>query len=74
MIHDCFEKMLQDKLKSLETSESLEELYANQGYGRCFSVSCVSLFTLLLLYSMANLQDHFGSFVQVPPVSSYLVD
>ncbi|WAR09317.1 PTPRB-like protein, partial [Mya arenaria] len=32
LIHDCFERMLEDKKKSLKTTESMEELYANQAY------------------------------------------
>ncbi|XP_052807952.1 phosphatidylinositol phosphatase PTPRQ-like isoform X3 [Mya arenaria] len=34
LIHDCFERMLEDKKKSLKTTESMEELYANQAYDK----------------------------------------
>ncbi|WAR09328.1 PTPRB-like protein, partial [Mya arenaria] len=32
LIHDCFEWMLEDKKKSLKTTESIADLYANQAY------------------------------------------
>ncbi|XP_052809607.1 tyrosine-protein phosphatase 10D-like [Mya arenaria] len=34
LIHDCFEWMLEDKKKSLKTTESIADLYANQAYDK----------------------------------------
>ena len=44
MIHDCFEKMLEEKREALKATDSDENLYENQAFGMFIKI----LLTLIL--------------------------